>query len=275
MKKGVLVFLALILLTPSLAFSGIITIKIGFFIPRADSDLWDIELENMDFGKSHFYSSNFCFTYEYFATKQLSFTLGIDPYYKNKRGEYNGFIGYGNLYVPDLDESFDFAFPDDYTGEDFIPGHNLNVSITPIQFSMKLYPMGRRGKFMPYIGAGVGLYIWYVKLQGDLINFGDEMYYNEVTGEFHKYNPVPGEDIAIYPVYFDDLREMSRFTVGYHAFAGIMIPVAQRFSFEAEFKYNYARGNFRTGENGDFWFWGFETFDMSGYQISLGLNYWF
>jgi opacity protein-like surface antigen len=273
MKKSVLVFLALVLLTPSLAFSEIVTIKIGFFIPNAKSDLWDIEFENMDFGRSHYFSSNFCFTYEYFATKQLSFTLGIDPYYKNKAGDYTGLIGYAALYVSDLDEVYDFAFPDDYISEDFIPRHNFNVSITPIQFSMKLYPMGRQGKIMPYIGGGVGLYIWYVKIQGDLIDFNDEMYYNEVTGDVHKYNPVPGEDISIYPVYFADLQETSRFTIGYHAFAGIMVPVAQRFSFEAEFKYNYAKGNFRTGDDAEFI--GFEAFDMGGYQISLGLNYWF
>jgi opacity protein-like surface antigen len=273
MKKSVLLFLTLILLTPSLAFSEIITLKIGFFIPNAKSDLWDIEFENMNFGKSHYYNSNFGFTYEYFVTKQLSFTLGIDPYYKNKSGVYIGFIGYENLYVPDLDEFFDFAFPDDYIDEDFIPSHNFNVSITPIQFSLKLYPMGRQGKIMPYIGGGVGLYIWYVKIQGDLIDFLDEMYYNEVTYVIHSSNPVPGEDISIYPVYFADLQETSRFTFGYHAFAGIMIPVAQKFTFEAEFKYNYAKGSFRTGSDASFD--GFEPFDMSGYQISLGLNYWF
>ena len=273
MKKSVLLFLTLILLTPGLAFSEFITIKIGFFIPDAKSDLWQDEFDNMNFGRSHFYNSNFCFTYEYFATKQLSFTLGIDPYYKNKSGDYIGFIGYGSLYVPDLDEVFDFAFPDDYGGEDFIPRHNFNVSITPIQFSLKLYPRGRQGKILPYIGGGVGLYIWYVKLQGDLIDFADEMYYNEVTGVLHKYNPVPDEDIAIYPVYIADLQETNRFTIGYHAFAGIMLPIAQRFTFEVEFKYNYAKGNFKKGD--DAVFIGYEAFDMSGYQVSLGLNYWF
>lgn len=268
-----IVFLALIFLTPSVALSGIITFKIGFFIPTAKSDMWQDEFDYLSFDKSDFYSSNLAFSYEYFMSKQLSFTLGLEGYNKNKTGVYNGFIGYEGLYVAELDDFYDFAFPDDYIDEDFIPSHTFSISSTPILFSLKLYPMGRKGNFIPYIGGGVGLYIWYVRIQGDWIDFSDEWYYNELTGVIHSTNPVPGEDISIYPVYFADLQETSRFTFGYHAFAGIMIPVAQKFTFEAEFKYNYAKGSFRTGSDASFD--GFEPFDMSGYQISLGLNYWF
>lgn len=273
MKKSMIMFFALILLTPSVALSGIITFKLGFFIPQAQSDLWELEFENMSFEKSDYYSSNFGFTYEYFVSKKLSFTLGFDPHNKNKSGTYNGFIGYDDLYVLELDDFYAFAFPDDYTNEDFIPGHNFRVSISPIQFSLKLYPMGRQGKIMPYIGGGVGLYIWYIKLQGDIIDFEDEWYYNEITGVIHSSNPVPGEDISIYPDYLADLQETNRFAIGYHAFAGLMFPVAQRFTLEAEFKYNYAHGKFKEGDDASFV--GFEDFDLSGYQVSLGLNYWF
>lgn len=262
MKKSVIVFLALILLTPCLAYSGIITLKIGFFIPNAQSDLWQEEFRNMDFGKSHYYNSNFGFTYEHFISKQLSFTLGLDGYFKNKSGIYTDYFGVlGSVFG----ESVDFAFPNGLEGDFFADEmfsiiHSFNVSITPIQFSIKLYPMGRQGKFMPYIGGGVGLYIWYVRLEGDWVDFNDDSW-------------IYGVDTQIYPVYLTYAREDSKFTVGYHGFAGLMIPVAQRFTFEAEFKYNYAHGNFRTGQDASFA--GYEAFDMSGYQISLGLNYWF
>jgi hypothetical protein len=45
--------------------------------------------------------------------------------------------------------------------------------------------------------------------------------------------------------------------------------VANKISFEAEFKYNFAKGELTEA------FEGFEPFDLSGYQISVGLNYWF
>lgn len=274
MKKCMIVFLALIFLTPNLVFSGILTFKIGFFIPQAKSDLWDIEFENMDFGKSHFYNSSFAFTYEYFLTKQLSFTLGVDGYNKNKSGTYIGYVGYTDLfYDPIFEEWLDFAFPDDYVNQDFIPFHSFNVSITPVQLSLKIAPFGRRGKIIPYFGGGVGVYLWYVRLQGDTIDFDDEWYYNEVTGVVHPSNPDPIEDIAIHPVYETYAVENSRLAIGYHGFGGIMFPVAQRFTMEVEFKYNYAKGKFRTGPDASFV--DFDAFDLSGYQLSVGINYWF
>lgn len=261
MKKMMIVFMALIFLSPSLYCSGILTFKLGFFLPKAESDIWQIEFENMDFTKSHYYSSGFAFTYEYFLTPQLSIALGVDSYNKNKSGTYTEYFGvYGSVFA----EIFDFAFPNglegDFFSDEMFPIiHSFNVSITPVQASLKLTPMGRRGKFIPYVGGGVGLYIWYVRLLGNMVDFADPWIY--------------GVDTEIYPVYETFAREDSRLTIGYHGFAGVMIPVAQRFTMELEFKYNYAKGNFRTGADASFE--GFDPFDLSGYHISLGMNYWF
>ena len=97
-------------------------------------------------------------------------------------------------------------------------------------------------------------------MQGDTIFFDDptlfwdENLQTEVTG---------------YPVYPTDVRVESKFTVGFHGFAGIMVPVANRISVEGEFKFNYANGNLDPD------FQGFENFDLSGYQVTVGINYWF
>jgi len=265
MKKSVILFLALIFLTPSLAFSGIVTFKLGFFIPRADSDLWQIEFENMSFSKSDYYGSNFGFVYEYFLTRELSLTFGIDGYNRNKMGNYVDWIG---IYGSALGTTLDFAFPPEYQ-DDFPPTDSFNifhsflVSITPIQLSLKITPMGRGKSIIPYIGGGVGLYIWSVRIQGDVVDFDDEWLYD----------PGSGSLVSVYPVWESFLREDSRLSIGYHGFAGIMIPVAQKFTLELEFKYNYAKGNFKTGLDASFE--GFNAFDLSGYQFSLGMNYWF
>jgi len=153
MKKILILLLALIFLTPSLAFSNIFTFKAGLFIPRAQSDLWTTEFDQMSFSKSDYTTTNFSFAFEYFLTREVSVVLGLDSYSKNKLGTYLGYIGYTNLvYIPAEDLLLDFAFPDDYIDEDFLPAHSLNVSITPIQLSLKLTPMGRTGKFIPYVG---------------------------------------------------------------------------------------------------------------------------
>ncbi len=262
MKKSLILFLALIFLIPSLAFSNIFTFKAGLFIPRAQSDLWTTEFENMSFSKTNYTTTNFGFAYEYFLTREASLVIGVDSYSKNKFGSYEGLVGF------ELIDGY-FAFPiEDYEGN-FFPAHAFNISITPIQLSLKLTPMGRTGKFIPYVGGGVGLYLWNVRLNGDLIDFADEWYYNESTGDIHDDNPVAGEDIPIYPVLYDDWWESNRISFGYQAFGGIMVPFTKRMTFEVEFKYNRAQGELKEA------FEGFEAFDLSSYQISLGMNYWF
>ena len=261
MKKSLILLLALIFLTPSFAFSNIFTFKTGLFIPRAQSDLWTTEFDQMTFDRTNYTTTNFSFAYEYFLTREVSVVLGIDSFSKNKVGNYVDYVG-----IELVDG--DFAFPTDYV-EDFFPTHIFNISITPIQLSLKLTPMGRKGKFIPYIGGGVGLYLWNVRLNGDWIDFDDEWYYNESTEEIHDDNFVAGEDIPIYPVLYDDWWESNRISFGYHAFGGVMVPFTKRMTFEVEFKYNVARGELKEA------FEGFEPFDLSAYQISLGMNYWF
>lgn len=249
MKKSLILLLALIFLTPSFAFSDIFTFKTGLFIPRAQSDLWTIEFENMSFSKTNYTTTNFGFAYEYFLTREVSVVLGLDSYSKNKVGSYVDYVGI------ELVEG-DFAFPIEDYEEHFFPTHIFNVSITPIQLSLKFTPMGRTGKFIPYVGGGVGLYLWNVRLNGHLVHFDDVWVY------------VP-DGIDIYPITTEDAWESNRISFGYHAFGGIMVPFTKRMTFEVEFKYNRAQGEFKEA------FEGFMAFDLSAYQISLGMNYWF
>ena len=250
MKKYLIALAALTLLIPSLAYSDVVTFKVGFFFPRADSDLWITEFENMDFTKSNFQSSNFGFTYEYFLSNQLSVMFGVDGYTRQKTGMYRDFVG-------ETIEGFDYAF--DY-GEGFGIAHVFSVSITPIQASIKLAPLGRRQKIIPFIGGGVGLYLWNVRLQGDVIDFTEAI-------EF--YDPNLDAVVDGYEIFFEDARENNKFKLGYHVFGGVMIPIANRISIEGEIKYNHARAAFSEA------FVGFEPFDLSGIQFAVGLNYWF
>jgi opacity protein-like surface antigen len=247
--KKILVFLAAVLIfVPCITFSDVVTFKVGYFFPRAQSDLWQDEFYNMSFEKSNYQASNFGFGYEYFLSNQFSMVLNVEGYSKNRLGQYVDFVG-----ISDVDG--EWAYPLDFQ-EDFIPAHTFSVSITPIQLSLKIAPLGRRQKFIPYVGGGVGLYIWSVRIFGDLVDLSDpwvDLDYN----------------VDIYPIVQVNAKEENKLRIGYHAFGGVMVPVANRISFEAEFKYNFAKGNLTE------YFVGFEPFDLSSYQISVGLNYWF
>lgn len=252
MKKYLMVILVMLIMTPGLIFSDVVSFRLGYFTPRAESDLWQIEFENMSFMKSDFQSTLFGFSYEYFINRQISFALSIDAYSQQQTGYYLGYVGYE-------DYDGDWAYPDVYRG-DFDPSHVFSVNITPIQASIKLTPFGRGHMIIPYVGGGAGIYIWSVKLQGDMVDFSDEWY--DVQ-----------EGVTIYPIYGVDAREESRFALGFHGFGGVMVPVGRRISLEAEFKYNFAQGKFSDDEYAGFA--GFEAFDLSGYTIFFGLNYWF
>ncbi|MGD8537617.1 MAG: hypothetical protein PVI66_02740 [Candidatus Aminicenantes bacterium] len=252
MKKYLLVFVALFLLVPGFAFSDLVTFKVGYFFPRADSDLWELEFEQMTFQKGDFQDSVFCFTYEYFLSNQISLSLSLDGYSEKKVGNYLEYVGYF-----DQDEGQLYAF--DY-GQGSSIAHVFTVSMTPLQASIKLTPLGRRASVIPYLGGGVGAYIWTVRMQGDTIDFSDPV-------EF--YDQDLDEVVIGYPVYPTDIRVESKFSFGFHGFVGVMVPVANRISIEGEFKFNYASGNLDPD------FQGFENFDLSGYQVTVGINYWF
>ncbi|HCS49163.1 MAG: hypothetical protein A2V45_16040 [Candidatus Aminicenantes bacterium RBG_19FT_COMBO_58_17] len=252
MKKTIGLAAILVLLLPTLGISGALSFRLAYFIPRAHSDLWKIEFENMSFQKSDFQTTTLGIHYEHFLTKEISVMLGVDGYSQIRLGNYRDYVGYT------FDEG-DFAFPADIYEGDFTIAHNFGVSITPVQLSLKLTPFGRRSGFIPYVGGGVSLYIWSVKLLGDMVDFTDEWVYED---------PDLG-DVPIYGIFPAQARAESRFSVGYQGFAGFMIPVASRLAIEAEFKYSVGKGD--PGQA----FEGFEDFDLGGYQISLGVNYWF
>lgn len=255
MKKKLALFVAAILLIPAFSFSNIFTFKAGLFIPRAKSDLWQYEFDNMDFTKTNYQNTNFGFAYEYFFSREISFVLGIDGYNRNKMGIYKSYI----KRVGVLDNRRYWYALESGEGDSLV--HVFNVSITPIQLSVKLTPMGRGRKLIPYVGGGVGVYLWSLTRSGDLVDFSMEDEY---------FDPKLEENIMGFAVFNDDSRETSKLSIGYHAFVGFMYAFANRITFDAEFKYNFAEGKLEAGS-----FQSYAPFDLSGYQISLGINYWF
>jgi opacity protein-like surface antigen len=254
MKRTLILLFAFLLMVPGFIFSDVVTFKIGYFVPRyhsenPDDNLWLIEFDQMSFSKTSFHDTNFGFGYEYFLTNQLSLLLNVEGYSKSKLGQYLDYVAYD-------DPDGTWAYPSDEFRGDYIPAHTFSVSITPIQLSAKIAPLGRKQNIIPYIGGGIGIYLWNVRLFGQYIDFSDVWVDTQ-------YN------VDIFPIYDVDAREENKLKVGYHAFGGIMVPLANRISIEAEFKYQFAQGNLTDA------FEGFESFDLSGYQISIGLNYWF
>lgn len=262
MKKIIGLSALAVLLLPMLGFSdGAFSFRLGYYWPRAKSDLWNIEFQNMTFDKRDFETVTFGLSYEYFMTREVSLVFAADFYSRERFGIYRDWVGY-NI------DGFDYAFPFKYYDGDFDISHSFRTSIVPLQASIKLMPFGRRAAIIPYIGGGVSFFLWSVDLHGDMVDFTDQYVYAD---------PDLG-DVDIYGVYPTDARQETKLTVGFHAFAGITIPIARRVAIEAEFKYFYGKGGFSASDSdrGDFTgFAGFQSFDLGGYQASVGINFWF
>jgi len=259
MKKLTVLALGLLILVPALAFSDSISVRLGYYMPRALSNsylnghpdsLWTIELDQMSFPMKDFRGGMLGFSYEYFATKNVSLALTLDSFNRTRLGYYNDWV------VFSLDEG-DFAFPyADYDGDDIM--HSFNVSSTPLQLSVKLAPLGRKARIIPFVGGGASLNFWRVRMYGEMVNFSDPwIYTDEVLG-----------DVDIYPVESVNGRE-SGMAFGWHAFGGFQIPVGYRSSFEIEARWQAAKAQFEE------WFVGFEDFELGGLALTAGFSYWF
>jgi len=262
MKKHVILSVIVLLTAVSAAFPNTLTFKLNYFIPRMEYnqlnyDFMRTEFAQMDFTRNKFQDTSFGVFFEYFLNGQFSLVVGVDTYSKSKAGYYKDYVGY------QLDEG-DFAFPNAYYG-DFTPGHTLDLSITPIQLSFKVAPLGRRAKFIPYFGGGVSMVLWSLRMRGEIIDFSEPWVYSD---------PDYG-DIDIYPIYSVDAMEGENFgkiSFGYQLFGGAMFAIGNRLTVDAEFKYLHATGKLKDAFQG---FEPYNYFDLGGYQISVGINYWF
>jgi hypothetical protein len=257
MKKATILMAVLIVLIPSLAYSDMLTVRLGYYMPQAlnnlaahPDSLWAIELSQMSMLKSDYRGSILGAGYEFFLTPQLSFAISVDFFNKENGGFYRD-------WVANTVDGVDYAFPfQSFNGSDIL--HTFQVSMTPVQFSLKLTPLGRKTRVIPYVGGGIGAYFLSARIWGSIVDKSQEFIYTD---------PVLG-DVSVFPVVGANAHE-TRVVLGGHAFAGVMIPVGYRMTIEAEARYHYAKVNFRKA------FPDYDKFDLSGLSLSIGFNYWF
>jgi opacity protein-like surface antigen len=238
------------ILLPAYLFSSEVKLKFGIFYPSANSDLWTTEFENMTFAKDSFVDAIVGFEYEYTINRNLSLVFEISSFSKNKAGDYKDWVG-------DYIEGYGyFAYPKGVI-DGYAISHVFGVSITPLQVSFKFSPVGRRAFIRPYFGAGVGVYFWRCRLEGDTPLFD----------EAHEWYDVD-YGVYIYEIWESYVRDENNINFGWHVMAGLSFPLGVRMSIFGEFKYNKAQGELDKFE-------GFEPFDLSGSQISFGFSYRF
>jgi opacity protein-like surface antigen len=262
MKKTLFLIAVLVVLLPALAFSDMMTIRLGYYMPNALRDsyifshpdsLFGIEFTQMSLRPTDFRGSILGGGYEFFLNPYLSAAVSVDFFSRENGGYYLDYVG---LNFTDGDYAAPYAlYGNNY---DFEIRHSFNISMTPVQLSLKLTPLGRKTRLIPYIGGGIGAYFLHARISGDIVDFSQEYVYAD---------PDLG-DVTVYPVTYTNASE-TKLVLGGHAFAGLMFPIGYRLTLEAEARYHYAKATFTDA------FQGYDKFDLSGLSLSIGLNYWF
>jgi hypothetical protein len=133
-------------------FSQSVNLKIGLFVPRMESDLWETNIKNLTFDKADMVNVYYAGEYEVFLNRHSSFSIEVGSFTKNIYAEYR-----------------------DYTYEDGSPiFQNISLRLTPIEANLKYYPLGHRHSVYPFIGAGAAVCSWIYQQWGDFINFQDD-----------------------------------------------------------------------------------------------------
>ena len=135
-----------------------LNLKFGLFQPSMDSDLWEINIENLAFEKQDMQGKYYAAEYEHFMGKYLSLSLEGGYYQQEHYSFYR-----------------DFEYDD---GSSI--NQNVALEIAGLELGFKIYPLGHRTKFSPYFGAGAGIYHWKYEQWGDFIDFeNNEVLENE------------------------------------------------------------------------------------------------
>ena len=131
--------------------SQALNLRIGLFQPAMNSDLWEINMENLALIKQDMQDVYYELEYEFFFNPILSLTFSVGQYDHEHYSQYTEF-------------EYDDGSP---------IYQNLALSLTSIELNLKAYPMGHRRVFSPYVGGGIGLNSWHYEQWGDFINFDD------------------------------------------------------------------------------------------------------
>jgi hypothetical protein len=220
MKKTTVIIISIILSVNFLINAQSINLKLGLFIPSLNSDLWEINQENLAFSQDEMMEIYYGIEYEFFLGKYFSFTFEGNHYSKNIYTQYS-----------------------DFTYEDNSPIlQNFSLRISGLEIGFKLYPIGHRQTFFPFIGAGGGIYAWKYEQWGDFIDFVEDTVITDSYAYSKSYSP------------------------GVFAKAGVVFRFRRSFGISIETRYLYLKGNLSS------LFEGFESLDLSGISFNMGLN---
>jgi hypothetical protein len=220
MKQRILMLAILAVCAGLVQAQSVFNLKTGLFMPSMTSDIWDFNVNNLAFNKGDMSGLYYAAEYEFFLNRTISFAFEVGNYTQTVYSQYR-----------------------DYEDNSHNPIYqNIKLSITPIEMKFKLYPLGLRYAFSPFIGIGGGLYVWRYENWGDFIDFSTMDILTDREAVTHKVG------------------------LGASVCAGFLVKFDRRLAFLVEGKYQYLKDSL----SGDFS--GFGNIDLSGVSVLAGFS---
>lgn len=228
MKRTVaILMLTALALIPLPAAASDLDLRLGAFFPRAQSNLFDDNRELYGFGENDpLEKSDWIGVYG-----------GAEWRFRIAPSLYAGLHldGYGRTRNT---EYVDFERPDGRPIE-----QSLKLRIVPLGASLRWVPRDGRHDISPYLGAGIDAVFYKYEEIGDFIDFFDD-------------------DLPVIGDHFVD----DGAALGFHALAGLRVPVSDDISLTGEARYLWARKDMGDDFGNDL------RIDLSGLSATFGVS---
>jgi opacity protein-like surface antigen len=188
----VLSMFVLIIAVPAFA-DDVFSVKGGYVRPTGDNDLLRLNTRPTTLDRNMLDGLTGEVSYQHFIGDRFGIGANI--------GYYNSDTNLTEL---------DFQLGDGSTAR-----RDVELRIIPVEFAAEFQPLGHHGAISPFVGGGVGAYLWRYREQGLFISN-------------------PGEDV---PIFTNGLATTDNTDFGWHVEGGATFPVSHAVSIIGQAKY--------------------------------------
>ncbi len=152
MKKYLLIIIVLIIAGMGVQFPKNVIFRFGLQEMDMQSDLWDVNMENLVFDKADMSGNYYGLGYEFFINRHIGIAVEAGTYKQIRYTMYE-----------------EYTYDDDSSIL-----QNLSLKVNSLEFNINLLPLGYRSFLYPYLSVGGGIYIWEYEQWGSFINFEED-----------------------------------------------------------------------------------------------------
>lgn len=199
-----------------------VALRLGTFAPRIESDLWEENLATFTIERSDFDALIAGVEFSIELSEVVDLAFGVETSSSTVFSNYR-----------------DFVFED---GSEIL--QDLTLRTTPVTAGVRVFPVGKFHRVLPYVTGGAGFYVYEYREVGEFVDFDTF----DIGGDLFLDRGV---------------------AYGGYLGAGVEVGLSELAYVFGEYRRHWARGT----HGGDFR--GFGRFDLSANQISFGVNFRF